>query len=286
VQNLFPNLSLRVLSGDEVPPLVQAVGKGSERKPLVLIMEHRVQTDSQPVIFVGKGVTYDSGGYSLKPTKSMIGMKLDKTGACTVVGIMEILRRFQAKTPAVGICPLVENMVDGQAYRNDDVIESLNGIKVEVTNTDAEGRLILGDAISCAIKNYNPSRIIDIATLTDTAVALGNNYTALLGTDEELIGRLLEIGQSIGDPFWRLPYTRSRAKNVMYNEEGNLLNSHPKNCTGYTVEGGLFIGEFVPKDIPWTHVDIGGSHMGGIMSLLMMISLHTQNKYHPLNLLK
>jgi leucyl aminopeptidase len=292
VRTSFPDLSVRVINGEEkTTPLIHAVGKGSTRKPLLLVIEHLVHDKTNPVVFVGKGVTYDSGGYSLKPTQHMIDMKLDKTGACVVVGLMHLLRRFESKTPAVGICPLVENMVDGGSYRNDDVIQSMvDGLRVQVTNTDAEGRLILGDAIAYAFQNYSPSRIIDVATLTDTAVSLGDNYTALMGTDEELIPRLLEIGETLGDPFWRLPYSKKRAKAVLYNNSGNLVNSHSKNCTGYSVEGGLFIGEFVKEKTPWTHIDIGGSHMGGIMSLLAMVTEHTQNKHQrrflPPNLLK
>ena len=292
VRTSFPDLSVRVINGEEkTTPLIHAVGKGSTRKPLLLVIEHLVHDKTKPVVFVGKGVTYDSGGYSLKPTQHMIDMKLDKTGACVVVGLMHLLRRVESKTPAVGICPLVENMVDGGSYRNDDVIQSMvDGLRVQVTNTDAEGRLILGDAIAYAFQNYSPSRIIDVATLTDTAVSLGDNYTALMGTDEELIPRLLEIGETLGDPFWRLPYSRKRAKAVLYNNSGNLVNSHSKNCTGYSVEGGLFIGEFVKEKTPWTHIDIGGSHMGGIMSLLAMVTEHTQNKHQrrflPPNLLK
>lgn len=233
------------------------VSQGSVREARMLAMEWKGDTSAEkPTVFVGKGVTFDSGGISLKQPGGMEDMKWDMGGAGAVAGTMLALARRGAKAHVVGICGLVENMPDANAQRPGDVVTSMSGQTVEVINTDAEGRLVLCDALTWAQKTYAPARIVDLATLTGAIIAaLAHEYGGLFSNDDTLADQLTAAGQSTGDGLWRFPMGASYDKMVdspiadMKNVGGRY---------GGSITAAQFIKRFIDKDMPWAHLDIAG----------------------------
>ena len=186
-----------------------AVGMGSNKPPKLVIIEYKGNENSSiagPYLFVGKAVTFDTGGISIKPSDRMDEMKFDKSGGCDVIAIMSGLANLEVKANVIGIVPCVENMPSSSSYRPGDIVRMYNGKTVEVINTDAEGRLILADSIAYGIEKYNPNSIIDLATLTGACiVALGSNIAGALSNSPELFNKLRLISERTNEKFWQLP---------------------------------------------------------------------------------
>lgn len=235
---------------------VLAVASGSEHPPRFLVMEHRGRRPREkPICLIGKGVTFDSGGISLKPALSMEEMKSDKAGACAVLGAMQAIARLEVPRRVVGVIPVVENLPGGRAQRPGDVIRCFGGKTVEVINTDAEGRLILADAIAWAKATYNPSSIVDIATLTGACiVALGHVRAGYFCNDEKLVRRLNEAVERSYEKFWRLPLDAEYREDLK-SDIADLKNIGQR--WGGAITAAKFLEEFV-ADTPWVHIDMAG----------------------------
>ncbi len=234
------------------------VGQGSVRESQLVVMQWngaRKKTDA-PVAFVGKGVCFDSGGLSLKSGAGMMGMKGDMGGAAAVIGTMQSLAARKARVNAVGVIGLVENMPDGNAQRPDDVVKSMSGQTIEVLNTDAEGRLVLADALTYTQTKFKPKFVIDLATLTGAIMtALGLEHAGLFSNDDKLSERITDAGKSAGEPVWRLPLGPA------YDKALKSKIADMKNIGGAyagSITAAQFIQRFVDKGTPWAHLDIAG----------------------------
>ncbi|TLX92152.1 MAG: leucyl aminopeptidase [Thaumarchaeota archaeon] len=235
---------------------ILAVGKGSASSPKLIVLEYSGSTKNRPIVIVGKAVTFDTGGISIKPPEKMEEMKFDKCGGCNVLGIMKAVSDLGLDTNVIGIIPAVENMPSGTSYRPGDIIKMYNRKTVEVLNTDAEGRIILGDALSFAVKTFAPKAIIDMATLTGAAIiALGTNVAALVGNDDDLVTKILEYSNQTGEKIWQLPLFEE------YKEQLKSSNADMKNIGGRSagaITAAAFLSNFV-EDTPWVHLDIAGT---------------------------
>ncbi len=236
------------------------VGRGSDAKPNMVILEHKPRKARRGVrlCLVGKTMTYDSGGYSLKIQGSMQGMKYDGCGGYAVLGAMLAIAALDLPVHVIGLMPCAENMIDGDAYRPDDIVEMYNGVTVEVTNTDAEGRMILADGLAWACEQYEPTAIVDVATLTGgVVVALGSTYAGLWSTDDELAAHVDAAGAETGEKVWRMPLHEDY-RDQMRAKHADIWNSSPKR-DAHPIQGAAFLSYFVPEDVPWAHVDIAGT---------------------------
>jgi len=235
------------------------VNLGSEREARLVVMEYKpkgVSKKEKPVLLVGKGITFDSGGYNLKPTQAIVNMKEDMAGAAAVFGTFKLLKKMGIKKHVIGITPLTDNLIGSKAQKVNDIVTTFSGKTVEITNTDAEGRLVLADAIAYGIKQYNPGLVIDIATLTGACmIALGDRYAGLLGNNQKLIDGLIKAGEDTGELVWHLPIHPDYRK-AMKGTITDLVNSEGSGLAGAS-KGAAFIQEFVGKT-PWAHLDIGG----------------------------
>jgi leucyl aminopeptidase len=234
------------------------VNQGSVREPQLLVMRWdgtggAVET---PVVFVGKGVTFDTGGISIKPAAGMEDMKWDMGGAGAVAGAMLALATRKAKAHVVGVCGLVENMPDGNAQRPGDVVTSMSGQTIEVINTDAEGRLVLCDAITWVQKRYKPAVLVDLATLTGAIIiSLGNEYGGLFCNEDGLAEQLTAAGKAAGDPLWRQPLGAAYDK-LIDSPIADMKNVGPRE--GGSITAAQFIQRFVDEGVKWAHLDIAG----------------------------
>jgi leucyl aminopeptidase len=236
---------------------ILSVGKGSARPPRMLIVHYR-GGGGQPVVLAGKGITFDSGGISLKPGTGMWMMKNDMSGAAAVVGAVLALAKSRSNVNVVAVAALAENMPGSAATRPGDVVKAHNGKTIEILNTDAEGRLVLADAVSYAGKRFRPAAIVDVATLTGAVVgALGDEYAGLLTRHDALAAQLLTAGQSSGEALWRLPLHDNYAED-MKSDIADIKNVVEGGGPGAGL-GGHFIGYFVDKATPWAHLDIAGT---------------------------
>lgn len=236
-----------------------AVGMGSAKESKVVIMEWKGATEgtTPPVALVGKGVTFDTGGISLKPAAGMEDMKFDMGGAGAVFGAMRALAGRKAKVNVVGICGLVENMPSGQAQRPSDIVTSYSGQTVEVLNTDAEGRLVLADVLSYVQDKYKPRAIIDLATLTGAIViALGHDFAGIFSNNDGLAQSLTSAGQSEGERVWRMPLDASFDR-LLDSEAADMKNIGGRPSGSITAA--QFLQRFIKSDTPWVHVDIAGT---------------------------
>ena len=232
------------------------VAQGSAREPRLIILQHNGGRKGQaPVALVGKGVTFDSGGISLKPAEKMDEMKMDMGGGAAVIGTMLAASLLALPVNLVGIIPAAENMPSATAYRPGDILTSLSGQTIEVLNTDAEGRLILADALTYA-KRYEPKLVIDLATLTGACIiALGHHATAVLGNDQELVDSLLKAGEKSGERLWQLPLWDD------YDQQIKSDVADVKNTGGRpagTITAAAFLKKFA-SDFRWAHLDIAGT---------------------------
>lgn len=255
-------LSVEVLGEAEMAKLgmgaLLGVGQGSRRESQLAVIQWKgaADPDAQPVAFVGKGVCFDTGGVSLKPADGMEDMKWDMGGAAAVAGLMHVLAGRKAKVNAVGILGLVENMPDGNAQRPGDIVTSMSGQTIEVINTDAEGRLVLADALWYCQDRFKPKFMIDLATLTGAIIiALGNDYAGLFSNDDDLADRLLAASRASGDALWRMPMPAAYEKQI------ESMAADVKNVGGRpggSITAALFIQRFV-AGLPWAHLDIAST---------------------------
>ena len=234
------------------------VAQGSVREPKLLVMRWDGTNGAQqkPVVFVGKGVTFDTGGISLKPPAGMEDMKWDMGGAGAVAGAMLALAGRKAKAHVVGVCGLVENMPDGNAQRPGDVVTSMSGQTIEVINTDAEGRLVLCDAMTWVQKRFQPEYMVDLATLTGAMIiSLGHEYGGLFANDDGLADKLTAAGKAVGDPLWRFPIGPAYDK-LIDSPIADMKNVGPRE--GGSITAAQFLQRFVDEGVKWAHLDIAG----------------------------
>ncbi len=234
---------------------ILAVGQGSAQPPRFIIMEHGSAGNGPTICLVGKGITFDTGGISIKPAEKMDDMKMDMGGAAAVLGAMEVVGALNLPLHVVGLIGSAENMPGGNAYKPGDIIKTLSGQTVEVLNTDAEGRIVLSDALFYA-QRYQPQAVVDLATLTGAVVvALGNHATGLMGNNQELADRLIRAGETTAEPVWQLPLWDAY-RDMMKSEIADLKNVAGRQGGAIMAAGFLaaFVGEY-----PWVHLDIAGT---------------------------
>ena len=236
---------------------ITAVGQGSKNEPKLIILEHNCgPRNEKPILLVGKAVTFDTGGISLKPGDRMDEMKFDKCGGCTVLGIMKAVSELKLSINVIGIIPSVENMPSGESYRPGDIIKLYNGKTAEILNTDAEGRLILADALSFGEKHYSPKAIIDFATLTGACiVALGTNVAALISNNEKLTKKINDSSKRTTEEVWELPLNQDYMDMVKSNV-ADMKNVGIGRAAG-TITAAAFLKNAI-GDTPWAHIDIAG----------------------------
>lgn len=234
------------------------VGQGSERESQLVTMQWNGAGDAKakPVCFVGKGVTFDTGGISIKPAAGMEDMKWDMGGSAVVIGVMRALAARKAKVNAVGVIGLVENMPSGNAQRPGDIVTSMSGQTIEVLNTDAEGRLVLADALWYAQENFGPSLIVDLATLTGAImVALGTEHAGLFSNDDALSDKLTAAGKATGELLWRMPLAPAYDR-LIDSPAADMKNIGGRY--GGSITAAQFLQRFIQKGTPWAHLDIAG----------------------------
>jgi len=245
------------------------VGMGSKRGSYLVTIEwNGTKNKSKPLAFVGKGVTFDTGGYSLKPARFMEDMTYDMAGSAAVVGLMKNLALRKAKVNAVGVVGLVENMVSGDAQRPGDIVKSYSGKTIEVLNTDAEGRLVLADALTYTEKKYRPKIIVDLATLTGAIiVSLGSEYAGLFSNDDKLSKQILKAGETVEEKLWRMPLHKNYDK-LINSKNADMQNINYVGGAGSTTAA-QFLQRFILNKTPWAHLDIAGmafSKYGGSLN--------------------
>ncbi|MCA0984504.1 leucyl aminopeptidase [Halobacillus yeomjeoni] len=234
-----------------------AVNQGSTEPPKLIVLKYQgLEKWEDVTALVGKGITYDTGGYSIKPKTGMPGMKGDMGGAAAVLGAMDTIGQLQPKKNVIAVIPSTDNMISGDAFKPDDVITSMCGKTIEVLNTDAEGRLALGDGITYA-KSQKIDRVLNVATLTGGVVtALGSWMTGAMTNDQQFFTDVQKIGEEVGEPIWLLPYNDDYKAQVRKSDIADLNNSPTRKA--HAIMGGAFVGEFV-GDTPWIHLDIAGT---------------------------
>lgn len=273
-QKMARELGLRctVFKGDDLEREEFAglinVGKASENLPCMIRLEYRPKSagkggskkGARPAVLVGKTMTYDSGGLSIKVNNGMRGMKRDKDGGCAVLGAMHAIATvIQPKRPVVALLACAENSISDEAYRPDDVIRFRNGVTAEITNTDAEGRLVLADALCWACDKEDPAFIIDLATLTGGVVtALGSTYAGMWCDDDALRTRIEAAAARSGERVWRLPH-HEEYREMMKSDIADIINSNPDR-KAHPIQGAAFLSFFVKPGVPWCHLDIAGVH--------------------------
>src|SRR5210317_2147465 len=245
------------------------VGQGSIRGSYLVTIEwNGAKNNSKPLAFVGKGVCFDTGGISLKPAKFMEDMTYDMAGSATVVGLMKTLALRKAKINAVGVVCLVENMPDGNAQRPGDIVKSYSGKTIEILNTDAEGRLVLADALTYTEKKYKPKFIVDLATLTGAIiVSLGSEYAGLFSNDDKISNQLFKAGEKVGEKVWRMPLNNNYDK-LIDSKKADMQNINYIGGAG-SITAVQFLQRFILNKTPWAHLDIAGmafSKYGGALN--------------------
>jgi leucyl aminopeptidase len=273
--NLLKRLGLRINIYDEKKlkklgmNALLGVGQGSIRGSYLVTMEwNGLKNNSKPLAFVGKGVCFDTGGISLKPAKFMEDMTYDMAGSATVVGLMKNLAVRKAKVNAVGVVGLVENMPGGNAQRPGDIVKSYSGKTIEILNTDAEGRLVLADALTFTEKKFKPKFMVDLATLTGAIiVSLGSEYAGLFSNDDKLSKQLIEAGDKVDEKLWRMPLHKNFDK-LIDSKNADMQNINYVGGAGSTTAA-QFLQRFILNKTPWAHLDIAGmafSKYGGALN--------------------
>lgn len=241
--------------------LLSGVGKGASDGPYLIVMEYfgsgKAKASSRPTILIGKGVTYDTGGLNLKPTGGLHEMHMDMSGGAAVIAAITGAARLKLKRDIVAIIPVAENAISDKSMRAGDILTSMSGLTVEVQNTDAEGRLILADALTYAERFYKPKLIIDVATLTGASlVALGQHASALFTKNDTLREKLMVLSEKSGDLLWPLPLW-DEYRQYLKGSRGDLQNMNgPANRYGGAIEGAAFLSYFAPKGVPWAHIEM------------------------------
>ncbi len=254
--------SLRILDQKQLEKKgmhgILGVNRGSDMEAKMVVLEYTPpKTDKKkPIVFIGKGIIFDSGGYNLKPGQSLQEMQLDMAGAAVIMGLFEVLKPLQLHHHVVGIFPLTDNVINAKAQKPSDIVTTYSGKTVEIVNTDAEGRMILCDAITYAIRHFQPEYIIDIATLTGVCVlALGERFAGLFGNDAELLKKLKHAGETCDELLWELPIHPDDRKK-MKSKIADLRN-HDFSPQAGALKAAAFLEEFV-EDKKWAHIDIAG----------------------------
>jgi leucyl aminopeptidase len=268
VKQLFlknPKIKITILEKKDMEKLgmgaLLGVTKASSEPPKLIVIQYNGgSVKEKPTAIVGKGITFDAGGYDIKPAGKFVDMKIDMSGAAAVIGTIKVMSELSIKKNIVGIIPSCENMVDGSAQKPGDIVKAFNGKTIEIANTDAEGRLILADAIAYAEKTYGPDKIIDLATLTGACiVALGFYASGLVSNDEQLSKDLIDAGNASYDRVWPLPFYEE-FQDLMDGDITDLknLSKQANDRAAGTITGGVFISKFVDK-AKWAHLDIAGT---------------------------
>ncbi len=263
--NIYDQKKLKKLGMDAL----LGVGQGSIRGSYLVTLEWRgLKSNTKPLAFVGKGVCFDTGGYSLKPAKFMEDMTYDMAGSATVVGLMKNFALRKAKVNVVGVVGLVENMVSGNAQRPGDIVRSYSGKTIEILNTDAEGRLVLADALTFTEKKFKPKFIIDLATLTGAIiVCLGSEYAGLFSNDDKLSKEIFNAGEKVDEKVWRMPLHKNYDK-LINSKNADVQNINYVGGAGSTTAA-QFLQRFILNKTPWAHLDIAGmafSKYGGALN--------------------
>ncbi len=233
-----------------------AVGKASKTPSRLIVLEYPGigKAAGKPLVIVGKAITFDTGGYSLKTKDSILGMKYDKCGGAAVMGIMQAVSKCKPNQPVVGIIAAAENMISGEAYRPDDIIKTMSGKTVQVVSADAEGRMVLCDALTYAQRNYKPRAIVDIATLTGgVVIALGKHAAGVFCNDDRLCDALIASGERTHERLWRLPLWDEYFEAIK-GDDSDFKNSGGREA--HASVGAIFLKQFVDEKIPWAHIDI------------------------------
>lgn len=262
IAKLF-NLGCTVLDEKQLDAMgagaIVAVGKGSATPSRLIILEYpgnNPPAGAKPVVLVGKALTFDTGGYSIKDTANIQTMKYDKCGGLTVIAALRAAADLKLETPVIGIIGAAENMISGEAYRPDDIIRSLSGKTIEIISTDAEGRLVLADSLTYAQQKYQARAIIDLATLTGgVVVALGRNRAGLMSNDDRLAQQLFNAGEQTSEKLWRLPLDDEYFK-LIKGDDADIKNSGGRE--GHAILGGMFLKQFITEGNAWAHLDIAG----------------------------
>ncbi|UCH59832.1 MAG: leucyl aminopeptidase [Anaerolineales bacterium] len=246
--------------GDMGAGAILSVGLGSKTPSQMIILEYPGEPGHEgeaPVIVVGKAITFDTGGYSLKDRTGIVGMKYDKSGGAAVLGIMQAVAALKPAVPVVGVVAAAENMISAEAYRPNDIIRSLSGKTIEIISTDAEGRLVLADALTYAHTHYQPRALIDLATLTGgIVVALGNVRAGLMINNDDLAEELFAAGELKHERLWRMPLDEDYFE-LIKGDDSDIKNSSGIR-QAHPIVGGIFLRQFVPDEVPWAHLDIAG----------------------------
>lgn len=258
-------LEIEILNKKELQKLnmnaLLAIGQGSDIEPKIIVLKwNGLENDEKPVALVGKGVTFDSGGLCIKPDSAMYDMKIDMAGSAVVVSTLKLLAQRKAKVNVVGVIPLVENMPSGKAIKPGDIVKSMSDQTIEILHTDAEGRVILADALYYAVTKFKPKTIIDLATLTGAiCVALGEDYAGLFSNNKELIKEIQQASANTGEECWNMPLSEIGEK---YDLMINSTFADMKNITGVKYAGAItaaqFLQRFIDKHTKWAHIDIAG----------------------------
>ncbi len=253
-------LQLQVLDKEDMRRLgmggILAVNQGSAEPPKLVILEYRPEKAAETILLVGKGLTFDSGGISIKPAAGMQDMKYDMCGGAAVLAAMQVIGEERPGVAVVAMVPATDNMSGSAALKPGDIVVHYNGVTSEVVNTDAEGRLILADALAYGIGQYSPCCVIDLATLTGAVIiALGHHHTGIMSNNDELVSRLVSAGKRSGEPLWRLPLGPDYSKQID-SEVADIKNSGGKSAG--TITAAAYLEKFV-KDLPWAHLDIAGT---------------------------
>lgn len=260
--------TVRVLGSTEIKKekmgLLEAVGKGASDKPRLIVIEYwgagkpkKGDKKGAPIALIGKGITFDTGGLNVKPSGAMHDMHLDMSGGAAVIGTMRAIAKLQLKKNVVAVIPAAENSISADSMRAGDIATAMNGKTVEILHTDAEGRLVLADAMTYAAKHYAPKVMLDAATLTGASlIALGQQASAIMTKDTKLQEQLIALGEESGDLTWPLPLW-DEYKHSLKSDRADYTNIH-KNFArwGGCIEGGTFLSFFAPKGTPWAHIDI------------------------------
>ncbi|MCB1308088.1 MAG: leucyl aminopeptidase, partial [Leptospiraceae bacterium] len=258
------HLKIKVFQTDSLEKMgcngILSVGRGSAIPPRMILLEHKPEGKlkaRKPLVLVGKGITFDTGGISIKPSAEMHEMKFDMCGSALVLHVLGMAARQKWPVHVIGLLGIAENMPDGNAIKPGDVYTAYNGLTVEVQNTDAEGRLVLGDVLSYACEKYDPLCLIDFATLTGACIiSLGHEAAGIMSRSEDLVGRLERASRRSLDRVWRLPHW------TIYDSGLKSDIADLRNIAGRpagTITAGRFLSRFVPEHIPWAHVDIAGT---------------------------
>ncbi|WP_322908867.1 leucyl aminopeptidase family protein [Mycoplasmopsis felis] len=285
--SVYKNLKISVLTKKEIQELgmglLLSVNKGSMYEPRVVVIEYNGNPESsEKTVYVGKGITFDSGGYSLKPSRSLIGMKFDMSGSVFVASAMKAIAQLQPKTNVSAIMCITDNRVNGDASLPDSVWKSMNGKTVEINNTDAEGRLVMADGITYAVRNLKATRIVDVATLTGAIlVALGSTYTGVWSTTEKGWEELSKAANEQHELVWRMPLDDAFGKEIKNSVIADLKNTDLSGAGGGSSSAAMFLKEFT-EGVEYIHLDVagtaeqGGRPTGVMVKTLVQLALNSK----------